>query len=55
MKRTNTFMTGKWEDLIISTFEVEQEILEKYLPNGTELDLYQSKALLVWLHLRFLK
>jgi len=43
--KTNTFMIGNWEDLIISTFEVEKEILEKYLPNDTELDLYNGKAL----------
>ncbi len=39
-------MTGHWEDLIISTFEVEEEILESYLPNNTELDLFNGKALM---------
>ena len=39
-------MTGRWEDLIISTFEVEQDILESYLPNNTELDLFNGKALM---------
>jgi len=39
-------MTGNWEGLIISTFEVDKEILETYLPNNTELDLHNGKALM---------
>ncbi|PCJ93196.1 MAG: hypothetical protein COA50_14260 [Flavobacteriaceae bacterium] len=46
MKPSNIFMTGNWEDLIISTFEIDKNILEKYLPYDTELDLYHGKALL---------
>lgn len=53
--KTNTFMTGNWEDLIISTFEVNSEILEKYLPNGIELDLYQGKALISMVAFTFSK
>lgn len=44
--RTKVFMTSGWEDLIISTYEVDKSILEKYLPNQTELDLYKGKALI---------
>ena len=39
-------MTGHWEDLIISTFEVDKKILEPYLPNNTEIDLFNGKALM---------
>lgn len=46
MTQKNIFMTGNWEDLIISTFEVKKEILESYLPNNTELDLFNGKALM---------
>ncbi|MCF6279592.1 MAG: DUF2071 domain-containing protein [Flavobacteriaceae bacterium] len=53
--KTKTFMTGNWEDLIISTFEVDSKILEKYLPNGTELDLYQGKALISMVAFTFSK
>lgn len=42
----NIFMTCHWEDIIISTFEVDKAILEKYLPNNTELDLFNGKALM---------
>lgn len=46
MEKSNIFMTGYWKDLIISTFEIEKEILEAYLPNNTEIDLYNGKALM---------
>lgn len=38
-------MTGNWENLIIKTFSCDAKLLEKYLPNDVELDLYQNKAL----------
>lgn len=43
---SNIFMTGNWQDLIISTYEVDQSILKKYLPKNTELDLFNGKALM---------
>lgn len=45
MKTEKTFMTGNWENLIIKTFSCDAELLEMYLPNDVELDLYQNKAL----------
>lgn len=55
MKTSNIFMTGNWENLIISTFEIDKIILEKQLPNGTELDLYNGKALLSMVAFTFSK
>jgi uncharacterized protein YqjF (DUF2071 family) len=55
MNKSKTFMTGKWEDLIISTFEVNQDLLKKYLPNNTELDLYKDKALISMVAFSFTK
>lgn len=46
MKFSKIFMTGNWENLIISTFEVDKLILEPYLPNNVEIDFYNGKALL---------
>jgi len=43
--KNKTFMKGNWENLIIKTFTCKTEILEDYLPNGVELDLYKGKAL----------
>lgn len=39
-------MNCEWKDLIMSSFEVEKSILEPYLPNDTEIDLFQGKALI---------
>lgn len=46
MKPTKTFMTGKWEHLILSTYQVDSKILEPYLPQNTEIDLHKGKALI---------
>ncbi len=55
MNKSKTFMTGNWEDLIISTFEVSKNSLENYLPNNTELDLYNGKALISMVAFSFTK
>ncbi|MDO7170780.1 YqjF family protein [Mariniflexile sp. AS56] len=55
MKPTNTFMTGNWQDLIMTTFEIDQAILEPYLPKDTEIDLYNNKALLSMVAFTFKK
>ena len=46
MKPPNIFMTGNWEDLIVSTFEIDKEILEPYLPKDTEIDFFKGRALM---------
>lgn len=38
------FLTAKWENLIMANYEVPAAVLEKYLPKGVELDLYNNKA-----------
>ena len=40
-----TFLTAKWLNLIMLNYEVDPAILKPYLPAGTELDLWQGKAL----------
>lgn len=52
---TNIFMQGNWEDLIMTTFEVNENCLDPYLPKGTEVDLYNSKALLSMVAFTFKK
>lgn len=46
MDRSNIFMTGNWQDLIMSTFEIDKSILEPYLPLNTQIDFYKEKALI---------
>lgn len=43
--KNNIFMKGNWENLIIRSFTCEPKLLEKYLPNDTELDIYNGKGL----------
>ena len=42
--KTKTFLTARWEDLIMANYSVPQEILMPYLPKGVELDLFEGKA-----------
>ena len=39
------FLTAEWRKLAIVNYEVNPEILEKYLPNGVELDFWDGKCL----------
>lgn len=38
------FLKAEWRKLAIINYEINPEILEKYLPIGTELDFYQGKC-----------
>ena len=40
------FPTAEWRKLAIINYEVNPEILEKYLPNGVELDFWDGKCLI---------
>ncbi len=37
-----TFLTAKWQNLILVNYKVNPEILKPFIPNGTELDLYNN-------------
>jgi uncharacterized protein YqjF (DUF2071 family) len=39
------FLTAFWRNLIMLNYEVPPELLNPYLPAGTELDLWEGKAL----------
>jgi len=39
-----SFLKAEWRKLAIVNYEVEPKLLEKYLPFGTELDLWQNKC-----------
>ncbi len=38
------FLTAQWRNLIVATFAVPDDILEKYLPPGLELDRHDGQA-----------
>ncbi len=41
---TDTFLSARWENLIMANYTVNPEILKRYLPNGVELDFYKNKT-----------
>jgi len=42
--KKSTFLRAEWRNLIFANYEIDPKILEKYLPFGTELDLWQGKC-----------
>jgi uncharacterized protein len=49
------FLTAKWENLIMANYEVAPELLQNYLPFGTELDDYQGKVYVSLVGFMFIK
>lgn len=41
---TDTFLSARWENLIMANYVVNPEVLKPYLPNGIQLDLYNNKV-----------
>lgn len=39
-----TFLTARWENIIMANYEVNPEVLKAYLPKGVELDFYDNKT-----------
>ncbi len=39
-----TFLTGAWRKLLMINYIIDKNILEKYLPNGTEIELFEGKC-----------
>ena len=41
---TETFLSARWENLIMANYETAPELLIPYLPKGVELDFYNNKT-----------
>lgn len=39
-----SFLTAEWNNLAMINYEINPKILEKYVPPGTELDLFEGKC-----------
>jgi len=48
------FLTAAWRSLVMLNFEIDSTVLEPYVPTGTELDLWQDRALVSFVGFRFL-
>jgi uncharacterized protein YqjF (DUF2071 family) len=42
----NTFLSARWENLIMANYAINPEILKPYLPHGVELDVYKNETFL---------
>jgi len=40
----NTFLTARWDNLIMANYALPSEVLKPYLPAGVELDLFDGEA-----------
>ena len=40
----SVFLRANWENIVMANYEMDPEILSKYLPKGVYLDLYEGKA-----------
>ena len=43
-KMTDTFLSARWENLIMANYEINPNVLTPYLPHGVELDFYNNKT-----------
>ncbi|ULQ50955.1 YqjF family protein [Flavihumibacter fluvii] len=41
---TDTFLSARWEDLVMANYAVDPAILQPYLPKGVELDTFRDNA-----------
>lgn len=41
---TDTFLSARWENLIMANYAVNPDVLAPYLPKGVELDFYNNKT-----------
>jgi uncharacterized protein YqjF (DUF2071 family) len=48
------FLKAQWKNLVMLNYEVDAKVLDAYLPPGTELDLWQGKALVSMVGFMFL-
>jgi uncharacterized protein YqjF (DUF2071 family) len=39
-----SFLTAEWNDLLFINYEIDSKLLKKYVPKGTELDLWNNKC-----------
>jgi uncharacterized protein YqjF (DUF2071 family) len=47
------FLTAEWRDLVLLNYEVDPDLLRPYIPRGTELDYWNSKAFISLVGFRF--
>ncbi len=49
------FLTARWEDLVMANYAVEPKLLDRYVPGGTAIDLFEGKCFVSLVAFRFLE
>jgi uncharacterized protein YqjF (DUF2071 family) len=52
---SSTFLTAEWRKLAIANYSVDKQLLQPFLPPGTELDLWQNNCYVSLVGFMFLK
>ncbi|HEY6305102.1 MAG TPA: DUF2071 domain-containing protein [Candidatus Angelobacter sp.] len=52
---TGKFLTAEWRDVVMLNYAVDPGLLKKFVPAGTELDLWNGTAFISLVGFRFLK
>ncbi len=55
MKRERPFLTAEWRSLVLLNYRADPAVLRPFLPNGTELDIFDGDTLVSLVAFRFLK
>ena len=50
----SNFLTARWEKLLMANYEIDPSLLAKYIPYGTELDLWEGKCIVSLIGFMFL-
>jgi uncharacterized protein len=51
----SVFLSAEWRDLVMLNYEVRPQLLQPYVPRGTELDSFEGKTFVSLVGFRFLK
>ena len=48
-----SFLTAEWNNLVMINYAIDTKILEKYVPNGTEIDFFDNKCYISFIGFMF--
>ncbi|MGH9709897.1 MAG: DUF2071 domain-containing protein, partial [Candidatus Acidiferrales bacterium] len=48
------FLSAEWRNLVMLNYEIDPDILRKYVPHGTEVDSFQGKTFMSLVGFQFL-
>ncbi len=49
------FLTAKWQDLVMANYAIDLELLQEFIPKGTELDFHNDKCYVSLVAFKFIE